>query len=191
MGKTETAKMFRAEGVPVFEADDYVARLYEEGGLAVDRVGELFPDAIVNGAVDRNALSRELAKRPDAFAALEHIVHPLVREGQRSFLRACLESQAPLAVLDVPLLFETGRERDVDAIVVVTAPAHIQRQRALAREGMTGEKFDMIRSRQIPDSEKRRRARFVIDTSKGLDAARADVRAIIETLRREARARDA
>jgi dephospho-CoA kinase len=183
MGKSETARMFRAENVPVFDADEYVTQLYRQGGAAVEPVGRQFPEAIIDGAVDRAILSRILAADPQLFARLEAIVHPLVKSGEEKFLADCRARNEPLVVLDIPLLFETGRESDVDIVVVVTAPADIQRQRALARTGMTEEKLGAILARQMPDSEKRRRADMIIDTSQGLEAARRDVKAIIRKLR--------
>lgn len=183
MGKTETAKMFRALGIPVFEADACVHRLYEAGGAAVTPVAARFPQAIVNGAVDRGILTQLVLDDPVAMAELEAIVHPLVWRAEREFLAAQEKSGAPLAVLDNPLLFEKGRDQDVDAIVVVSAPADVQRARALARPGMTVKKLDAILARQMPDAEKRRRADFVIDTSQGLEYARAQVEAAVAALR--------
>jgi dephospho-CoA kinase len=191
MGKTETAKMFKELGVPVFDSDEYVGRLYEKGGAAVEAVRQVFPQAVINDAVERSILSNELTRRPDAFAALESIVHPLVRQGQRVFLDECRKRETPLAVLDIPLLFETGRQGEVDFIVVVSAPLHMQRDRALSRKGMTEKKFDMILARQVPDEEKRKLADMIIDTSRGLEAARRDVGALVGRLRRKASKSDA
>jgi dephospho-CoA kinase len=185
MGKSETARMFRAEAIPVFDADAVVADLYAKNGAAVAGIAAHFPDAIVDGAVDRTRLSRLLAVSPAAFKVLEDIVHPLVRAAEAEFLEACRTRGEPLAVLDIPLLFETGRDKEVDKVVVVSAPPEIQRQRALARPGMTEEKLAMIMARQIPDSEKRKRADFVVDSSEGLDVAHDRVRRIIAALKEQ------
>jgi dephospho-CoA kinase len=182
MGKTETARMFAAEGVPVSESDAIVHRLYDQGGAAVMRVAAAFPAAIVDGRVDRGRLAGLLAAHPDDFARLEGIVHPLVRAEQEKFLDETRRRKARLAVLDIPLLFERGRDRDVDRIVVVSAPADTQRRRVLARPGMTEEKFAAILARQLPDAEKRARADFIVDSDRGLDYARAQVRRIIDAL---------
>jgi dephospho-CoA kinase len=187
MGKSETAKMFRAEGIPVFDADAAVSVLYASGGKAVAAVGQLFPEAIIGNAVDRSRLSEILQQRPDALKELESIVHPLVRAEEQAFLKQHRDQQSDIVVLDIPLLFETGRDKDVDVILVVSAPLAEQRERALARPGMSGEKLAMILARQTPDHEKRRRADYVIDTSRGLDAARQDVKQLIEDLRKKAK----
>ena len=165
--------------------------LYARGGAAVEDVRAAFPAAIIDGAVDRQRLSEMLAQNPKAFATLEAIVHPLVRKAQGDFLKQCRDAGEPLAVLDIPLLFETGRQDEVDVIVVVSAPAEIQRQRTLARPGMTVEKLEMILARQMPDTEKRRRADVIIDTSQGIDYAHGQVRALVENLRRKAAANHA
>jgi dephospho-CoA kinase len=191
MGKSETARMFREEGVPVFDSDACVHELYRDGGDAVAPIAKVFPEVIVNGAVDRGRLTEAAAKHPSDLQRLEAIVHPLVREAQDRFVARWRSAKQPLVLLDIPLLFETGRDRDVDFTVVVSAPPAVQRERALARPGMTEEKFAMISARQMPDEEKRRRADRVIDTSRGLDAARAEVRAIIEELKQRAGACDA
>lgn len=182
MGKTETAKMFRSLGVPVFDSDAEVHRLYEKGGEAVKTVGKLFPGAVADGAVDRGLLSKQVLENPAALKQLEEAVHPLVRKSQEAFLERSRASGEAIAVLDIPLLFETGREAEVDAVVVVSAPAEIQRQRVLKRPGMTPEKLDHILSRQVPDAEKRAKADYVVDTSKGLDYAAAQVRDIVANL---------
>jgi len=183
MGKSATAKMFADEGVPVFDADAAVHRLYE--GAAVAPVEAAFPGVVVNGRIDRERLAAKVLNNPSALKLLETIVHPLVRAEQDRFRREAVESGAPIAVLDIPLLFETGGDQRTDAAVVVSAPAEIQRARLLARPAMTVEKIDAMLARQMPDAEKRRRADFVIDTSRGFDAARADVRKILEQLRRD------
>jgi dephospho-CoA kinase len=184
MGKTETARMFAAEGIPVSESDAIVHRLYDQGGAAVMPVAAVFPDMVVDGRIDRAKLAKQLAVRPSAFARLEGIVHPLVRAEQEKFLDEARRRKARLVVLDIPLLFETGRDRDVDKIVVVSAPADTQRRRVLARPGMTEEKFAAILARQLPDAEKRARADFIVDSDRGLDYAREQVRHIIDSLSR-------
>jgi dephospho-CoA kinase len=181
MGKSATAKMFAEEGVPVFDADAAVHRLYETE--AVTPVEGAFPGVSVDGRIDRERLARRVFNNPEALKKLESIVHPLVRVAQDRFRVENEKDGAPIIVLDIPLLFETGGERRVDAVVVVTAPADVQRARLLDRPGMTAEKIDGILGRQMADSEKRRRADFVVDTSRGFDAARADVRNILKQLR--------
>ncbi len=182
MGKSETARMFAGEGVPVCDSDAVVHRLYDRGGAAVAPVAAAFPAALSQGRIDRQALARHLAQKPQDFAILEAIVHPLVRAEQDSFLADARRRKAPLAVLDIPLLFETGRDRDVDRVVVVSAPAEIQRRRVLARPGMSEEKFTAILARQLPDAEKRTRADFIVDSGQGFDHALGQVRAIIAGL---------
>ncbi len=176
-GKSTTAAMFAARGVPVYDADRAVHVLY--AGPAVEAVGALFPDAVVDGRIDRQRLSRHVVGNAEAMAALEGVVHPLVRAVERSFLDDARTSASPLAVLDVPLLFETGRDREVDLVVVVTAPEDVQRARVLARPGMTEDKLAGILSRQLPDAHKRRRAHVVIDTSRGFAPAARAVDAVI------------
>jgi dephospho-CoA kinase len=180
MGKSTTAAMFAAEGVPVNDADAVVHELYR--GKAVALVGAAFPQAIVDGIVDRNRLSAAVLGDPAALKRLEAIVHPLVREAETEFLARHRAAGTPLVVLDIPLLFEVGAEGRVDRIVVVSAPADVQRSRVLARPGMTVEKFEAILAKQVPDAEKRARADFVIDTGRGLEAARRDVVRIIGEL---------
>jgi len=180
MGKSATAQMFADEGVPVFDADAAVHKLYE--GDAVPLIAAAFPGTVVDGRVDRERLSQAVVGKREAFARLEAIVHPLVRAARERFLAAAREKGAAVAVLDIPLLFETGGEREVDKIVVVSAPAPVQKERVLARTGMTEAKFGAIVGKQMPDSEKRQRADFVVDTSRGFDAAREEVRAILRAL---------
>lgn len=182
MGKSETSKMFRAFGIPVYDADAAVHGLYDRGGKAVGPIGDLFPEAIVDGAVDRARLSRALAGDPGAWKKLEAVIHPLVAEVQRDFLVAEIERGSPLVVLDIPLLFETGGHRRADYVAVVSAPHHVQRRRVLERPGMTQEKLDEILSRQMADAAKREGADFVIPTDQGLDVAREHVERLIETL---------
>lgn len=179
MGKSTTTAMFADLGAVVWNADDAVHRLYAPGGAAVGPVGEAFPGVVVDGAVDRTRLAETLGKDDTAFRRLEAIVHPLVAQGRAADLEAARTAGVKLAVLDIPLLFETGGDSAVDAVVVVTADPAIQAERVLARPGMTRERFDAILARQVPDAEKRARADFVIDTSRGLEAARAEVEAIV------------
>jgi len=183
MGKTETAKMFARHGVPVCDSDATVHALYDKGGLAVGPVGAAFPKAVVGGRIDRELLSREVVGKPEALKKLETIVHPLVGVAQRDFLAKAAQSGAQMVVLDVPLLFETGGEARVDVTVVVSAPSEMQWQRVLERPGMTVEKLEAILKKQVPDAEKRARADFVVDTSKGLADAEAQVVAIIDALK--------
>ncbi|WP_332683760.1 dephospho-CoA kinase [Bosea sp. (in: a-proteobacteria)] len=177
MGKSTTAAMFRAEGVPVHDADQAVHRLY--GGAAAPAIEAAFPGVVVDDAVDRTRLSAAVIGRPEALARLEEIIHPLVRAEEQAFLAQCRKDGAEVAVLDIPLLFETGGETRCDAVVVVTAPAEVQRARVLARPGMALEKLEAILARQMPDAQKRRRAHFLVDTSRGLLAARRQVRSIL------------
>ena len=179
MGKSTTTAMFADLGAVVWNADDAVHHLYAPGGAAVGPVGEAFPGVVVDGAVDRTRLAEALGKDDTAFRLLEAIVHPLVAQGRAADLEAARTAGVKLAVLDIPLLFETGGDRAVDAVVVVTADPAIQAERVLARPGMTRERFDAILARQMPDAEKRARADFVIDTGRGLEAARAEVEAIV------------
>lgn len=179
MGKSTTTAMFADLGAVVWNADDAVHRLYARGGAAVGPVGEAFPGVVVDGAVDRTRLAEALGKDDTAFRLLEAIVHPLVAQGRAADLEAARSAGVKLAVLDIPLLFETGGDRAVDALVVVTADPAIQAERVLARPGMTRERFDAILARQMPDAEKRARADFVIDTGRGLEAARDEVEAIV------------
>lgn len=182
MGKSETARMFAELGVPVFDSDAVVHTLYAKGGAAVGPIREAFPTAVVDDTVDRTTLSQVLAREPQRLAELEAIVHPMVRRAQAQFLAEHRAKATPVVLLDIPLLFETSRQKDVDVIVVVSAPADIQKDRALSRPGMTAEKLETILARQIPDAEKRRHADFLVDSAKGLDHARAQVRHILDML---------
>lgn len=179
MGKSTTTAMFAEHGALVWNADDAVHALYAAGGVAVEPIGEAFPGVIVDGAVDRTRLAEALGRDDTAFKRLEAIVHPLVAAGRLADLEAARSAGLKLAVLDIPLLFETGGDRAVDAVVVVSADEETQRRRVLARPGMTVERFEAILARQTPDPEKRRRADFVVDTGEGLDAARARVAEIV------------
>jgi dephospho-CoA kinase len=180
MGKSTTAQLFEAEGVPVADSDATVHALY--AGKAAPVIEAAFPGVVVNGTVDRTKLGGQVIGKPEAMKKLEAVIHPLVRAAQDEFLRNAKASGAKFAVLDIPLLFETEATNRVDKIVVVTVPADIQRARVLARHGMTLEKFEAILARQTPDSEKRARADFVINTSHGIEAARSEVRAILTSL---------
>jgi dephospho-CoA kinase len=177
MGKSTTAKLFAEAGVPVYDADAAVHMLYE--GEAVPAIEAAFPGTTADGKVDRNKLSAQVVHDPAAIRQLEQIVHPMLGASRQKFLDDAERSGAPVAVVDVPLLFETGGEKRVDAVVVVTTTPEIQRQRILARDNMTGEKLDAILARQLPDAEKRRRADFVVDTSHGLDPVRIRIRDIL------------
>ncbi|MCC7266333.1 MAG: dephospho-CoA kinase [Caulobacteraceae bacterium] len=183
MGKSTTAAMFAEEGVPVYDADAEVHRIYAEGGAAVSPLGEAFPGVVRDGAVHRPTLSARVVGDAAALDRLNRIVHPLLGAGRAAFFAAATESGADMVVLDIPLLFETGGERNMDAVVVASAPAQVQRARVLAREDMTEAKLDAILARQMADEEKRARAHYVVDTQHGLDHARAQVRAIIADLR--------
>ena len=180
MGKSTTADMFRAEGAPVYDSDRLVHDIYD--GPAAMEIERAFPGATAGGAVDRNRLASLVLGDAEAMKRLEAIVHPLVWQGRRRFLEEQARRGVKVAVLDIPLLFETGADKDVDAIVVVTAPKSLQRARVLARANMTEEKFESILARQTPDEEKRRRADFIVHTDAGLEAARGEVHAILKTL---------
>jgi dephospho-CoA kinase len=177
MGKSTTAKLFAEAGVPVYDADATVHTLYE--GEAAPAIEAAFPGTTANGKVDRNKLSALVVHDPVALKRLEGIVHPMLGASRQKFLRDAEQSGAPVAVVDVPLLYETGGEKRVDAVVVVTTTPEIQHQRILTRDNMTGEKLDAILARQLPDAEKRKRADFVVDTSHGLDPVRARIRDIL------------
>jgi len=177
MGKSTTARFFAEASVPVHDADAVVHRLYE--GEAVAAIEAAFPGTTADGRVDRTRLAARVLGDAAALKRLEAIVHPLVRKAEQQLLEEAQAHGEPIAVLDIPLLFETGGDRRVDAVVVVTAPPDVQRARVLERPGMTMEKLDSILAKQIPDEEKRRRADFVVDTSQGFEAARAQVRAIL------------
>jgi dephospho-CoA kinase len=177
MGKTTTSRFFAEAGVPVYDADETVHRLY--AGEAAAPIEAAFPGTTGEHGVDRAKLAQAVLGDAAALARLEAIVHPLVRREELRFLEAAQGVGARVAVLDIPLLFETGGDRRVDAVVVVSAPAEIQRARAFERPGMTEEKFRALVAKQVPDEEKRRRADFVVDSSKGQDYARTQVHAIL------------
>ena len=181
MGKTTAANMFADAGVPVYSADDAVHRLY--AGRAAPLIEAAFPGTVSNGTVDRAKLSASVLGKPEALKRLESIIHPLVHEEEAGFLTQARADGADIALLDIPLLFETGGESRVDKVAVVSAPADIQRERVLARPGMTDEKFAAILARQMPDAEKRARADFIIDSSGDFEETRAQIKAIIAKLR--------
>jgi dephospho-CoA kinase len=188
MGKSTTAQMFRDEGIAVLDSDQIVHDLYR--GAAVAPIAAAFPDVVVDGVVDRSALGAHVLSDPAAMEKLEAIVHPLVWAARDAFIQQRQAQGDWIVVYDVPLLFETGADKSVDAIVVVTAPPELQKQRVLIRPGMTQEKFEAIVGKQTPDTEKRARADFIVETGEGLDAARAQVRHILKTLREDSRWRD-
>ncbi len=183
MGKSTTAKMFTEAGVPVHDADATVHRLYS--GRAAPLIEEAFPGTTADGIVDREKLSAAVLGKPEELRKLEHIIHPLVREEELAFIESQRQARSPVVVLDIPLLFETGGDSRVDRIVVVSASPEIQRERVLARDGMTEEKFEAILSRQVPDAEKRERADFIVDSGAGMEPARKQVHAIIAQLTAE------
>jgi dephospho-CoA kinase len=178
MGKSTTAKLFAEAGVPVYDADAAVHQLYE--GEAVPAIEAAFPGATADGKVDRAKLSALVVHDPAAMKRLERIVHPMLGASRQKFFDAAEAAGAPVVVVDIPLLFETGGEKRVDAVVVVTTSPELQRERVLARGTMDEEKFNSILARQLPDAEKRKRADFVVDTSHGLDPVRARIRDILQ-----------
>jgi dephospho-CoA kinase len=181
MGKSQTAALFAAEGIPVHDADAAIHRLYAKGGAAVGKIAGTFPAVVKAGAVDRAALAAEVAANPKALAGLEALVHPLVAQDRANFLAA--HKDAPIVLLDIPLLFETGAEAGIDALVVASAPSEVQRARVLARPGMTPEKFEGLLTRQLPDAQKRGKADFVIVTDQGVAHAQAQVRLVLAAIR--------
>lgn len=180
MGKSTTARLFAEAGVPVHDADAAVHRLYQ--GEAVAPIEAAFPGATAGGKVDRDKLAGRVLDDPAAIKRLEEIVHPLVRESERRFLAAAAAQSARVVMLDIPLLFETGGEARVDAAVVVSAPPAVQRARVLERPGMTPAKLAAILQKQMADSDKRARAHFVVDSSRGIDSARAQVHGILRAV---------
>jgi len=180
MGKSTTAQLFIDEGVPVHDADSAVHRLY--AGEAAPIVEAAFPGTVIDGVVDRERLAEAVVGNPEAIKRLEALVHPLVREDSERFLQKHQRNGTPVVVLDIPLLFEKGGRERVDKIIVVTAPAQVQRERVLTRPGMTEKKFENILALQMPDAEKQKRADFIIDTSRGIEPAREDVRNILRQL---------
>ncbi len=183
MGKTQTAKMFARLGIPVYDADAAVHRLYEPGGAAVADIAKTFPGCVVNGRVDRTRLTQRVTADKDAFKTLEQIVHPLVAREQLEFIERARKAGVEIVLLDIPLLFETGGQARMDAVVVVSAPLEVQRARVLQRPGMTESKLDQILARQMPDAEKRAKAHFVVETDQGLEHAYEQVKTIVSALR--------
>ncbi len=177
MGKSTTAQMFVSEGIPMFDADAAVHHLY--AGEAVPLIEREFPGSTTNGKVDREKLSLQVVGKPEALTRLEKLVHPLVGQLRAKFMHDAAQEHARAVLLDIPLLFETGDPSKFDAVIVVSAPAEVQRERVLARPGMTPEKFEAILKRQMPDSEKRARADFVINTGEGLESARKQVKQVL------------
>jgi dephospho-CoA kinase len=183
MGKSATAALFAARGIPVYDADAAVHATYAPGGEAVAPIEWAFPGVIgADGGIDRAKLRHKVTNNPDAMKKLESIVHPIVGGTQRAFLARAEAEGHDIVVLDIPLLFETGGEKRVDVTIVVSAPPDIQRQRVLERPGMTPEKFEQIVSRQVPDEEKRRRADFVVDTSRTIPETEAQIDRIMAQL---------
>jgi dephospho-CoA kinase len=180
MGKSTVARMFERAGVPLFDADAEVRRLQGPGGTLVEHIGARFPGTVQGGLLDRDRLAELVLENPQQLAALEKIVHPAVRDARAAFIDK--HRGAPALIFEIPLLFETGGEKEFDKVVVVSAPAEVQRQRVLERPGMTTEKLDSILSRQMPDAEKRRRADFVVDTGTDLSTTEAQVRDILACL---------
>lgn len=180
MGKTTTAKLFAEEGVPVHDSDAAVHRLYE--GEAVAAIEAAFPGATANGKVDRHKLGAMVVNDAGALKRLEGIVHPLVRQSETRFLEFARAAGEKIVVLDIPLLYETGAEKRVDAVVVVTAPPETQRRRVLERPGMTPDKLEALLAKQMPDSEKRARADFIVDSGGGLEVAREQVQDILQKI---------
>jgi dephospho-CoA kinase len=181
MGKSTTGQMFVELGCPLHDADATVHRLYQ--GRAIPLIEKAFPGTTTVKSVDRQALSKAVLGNDDAMKKLESIIHPLVHEEEQAFFKKAQADGASLVVLDIPLLFETNATARCDVIVVVSAPEEIQRQRVLARPDMSVEKFEAIKARQLPDAEKRKRADYVIDTGKGLEAAKAQVKQIVTELK--------
>ena len=183
MGKSTTAALFRAAGVPVYDADAEVHASYARGGACVGPVGEAFPGVVKDGAIDREALRQRVLGKPEELRRLNSVVHPIIGGLRRTFFDDARAAGADLVVLDIPLLFEGGGERGMDAVAVVTAPPDVQRARVLDREGMTAERLEAILAHQMPDAEKRARADFVIDTSRGVEPVRREVAEILEIMR--------
>lgn len=185
MGKSTVGAMFAGAGAPVFDSDAAVHALYAPGGAAVAPVEAAFPGVTRDGAIDRAELSKRVVGNEQAIRALEAIVHPLVAQERFAFLDRQQEAGTEVVIFDIPLLFEGGGGEGLDAVVVVSAPADVQRARVLARPGMTLEKFEAILARQTPDAEKRARADYVIDTGGSLDATRAQVSAVLDAIREQ------
>jgi dephospho-CoA kinase len=184
MGKSTTAAMFREAGIPIYDADAEVHKAYDVGGAAVEPVGAAFPGVVKDGRVDREELRKRVLGNPEALKVLNGIVHPIVGRARTRVFEDAEAAKADMVILDVPLIFETGGEKNMHKVIVVSAPAEMQRARVLAREGMTPERLDAILAQQVPDAEKRARADYVVDTGQGLEHAREQVAAIIADLRK-------
>jgi dephospho-CoA kinase len=184
MGKSQTAQLFAGEDIPVHDSDAVLHRLYAKGGAAAEKIAAAFPGTVENGAVDRAALSALVTGDAQKLRQLEELVHPLVAADRDEFLA---RAKTDIVVLDIPLLFETGAQEGIDTLVVVSAPPEVQRARVLARPGMTGEKFDALHARQLPDAQKRQQAHYVVMTDKGLDHAREQVKMILGEIREKLR----
>ena len=184
MGKSTTTAMFADEGIPVWDADAAVHTLYGPGGKGAEAIATLVPDAVGDAGVDRGILRAAIMADGALLKKVEALIHPLVGEDRATFIAKARADGHPIAICDIPLLFETGGNRAFDKTVVVTAPADVQRARVLERPGMNEAAFEAILAKQVPDAEKRRQADYIVDTSQGLDAARAQVRAIIQDLKR-------
>lgn len=183
MGKTTTAGLFAEEGCPVFDADKAVHQLYAKGGKAVPLINAVFPDAVKDGAVERSVLGAHMRADPLNLQVLESFIHPWVENMRQYFFAAARKDNADIVVLDIPLLFETGGDRKVDFTVTVTAPAKVQKERVMARPGMTEELFEMLLSRQLSDSEKRRRADYILSTGVSIPETRKQVQELVRKLR--------
>lgn len=186
MGKSETARMFREEGVPVFDADAEVHRLQAPAGPALPLIEDVFPGSVKNGALDREALGKTVFADPVAKKKLEAIMHPMVGEKRAAFFESAAANNEPFVVVDVPLLFETGGNQGCDYVITVSAPAAVQRKRVLARPGMTEQKFEHILALQTPDADKRAGSDYIIESDKGLEVAHLQVQSIIRDLREKA-----
>ena len=182
MGKSTAADWFRQAGVPVFDADRAVHDLYAAGGAAVRPISKAFPGTMVDGAIDRTSLGAAVVGQSDQLARLEAIVHPLVRDAETRFLRKAEAVGESMAVLEIPLLFETGADANVDVTIVVSAPADVQRDRVLERPGMSSDKFDALLTLQMPDDEKRKRADYVVDTSGDMADSKRQIADIVRKL---------
>lgn len=180
MGKSTTAKLFHEEGVAVFDADAVVHEFYS--GAAVPQIGERFPSAVINGVVDRTMLAQSVVGNADALADLEKIIHPLVRSAELDFIQHHRDQGSKFVLLDIPLLFESGGDALCDMIVVVTAPADVQRERVLARDDMTLEKYNALLARQMSDADKRAKADFIVFTDKGIEDARQQIRKVLQNI---------
>ena len=185
MGKSTTAAMFREAGIPVYDADAEVHKAYDVGGAAVEPVGAAFPGVVREGRIDREELRKRVLGNPEALKVLNGIVHPIVGRARAAVFEAAQAQGADMVILDVPLIFETGGEKNMHKVIVVSAPPEMQRARVLAREGMTPERLDAILAQQVPDAEKRAHADYVVDTGQGLEHAREQVAAIIADLRKQ------